>query len=145
MGATWRAGPRQRELSRAANCAGEFVRRGVCWVASESIIRTNVLAESAGIGKTRGGYGANARLAVAKCAMERRLHLQGCACRHGRGARITLSAFVRHSVVESRHCPRRFGRKLFGRAVSAVGFGAITVTRKVVGPENRSRAGASKE
>ena len=70
---------------------------------------------------TRGQYGANARFAVAKRALVRRLHLQGCACGHGGGAWIALPEAVHYSVVESSHRPARIGRKLFGRAISAAG------------------------
>src|SRR5437016_10219777 len=77
MGAIRRAGPRERQLSRAANCSGSFVARGVCRVASKSFLWRHILVKSAGAYRARGRLGANARLAVAKRAMERCLHLQG--------------------------------------------------------------------
>ena len=108
----------------------ECVARSVCWFAGKSGVRTHVLVESAGTERTRGRYGANARFALAKRAMVRRLHLQGCACGHGGGAWVALPAAIHYSVVESSHCPPRIGRKLFGRAVSAAGAWAIFVILK---------------
>src|SRR4029077_10498369 len=117
MGATRRARNRQRQLPSSPNCPFWFITRGVCWFAGKSGVRAHVLVEPAGSGRTRGRYGTNARFALAKCALVRRLHLQGCACGHGGGAWIALPAPVHHSIVKSSHCPPRIGRKLFGRAV----------------------------
>ena len=121
----------ERQLSSSPNCAVESVARSVCWFAGKSGVRTHVLVEPAGTERTRGRYGTNARFALAKCAMVRRLHLQGCACGHGGGAWIALPAAVHHSIVESSHCPPRIRRKLFGRAVSAAGAWANGVNRQV--------------
>src|SRR5262249_28608477 len=73
----------------------------------------------------------DARFALAKRAMERRLHLQRCACRHGGCAGLTLSAPVHHSVIESDHCPARLRRELFGRAVFAAGARAHPMNAQV--------------
>ena len=52
--------------------------------------------------------------------------LQGCACGHGRGGRLSLPASVYHPVIESDHCPARFGRDLFRRPVSTAGAWRIS-------------------
>src|SRR6266540_6591751 len=94
MGAIRRAGSRKRQLSWTANCSGSFVARSTCWVAGKSVVRPHILVESAGSPGARGRYGANARSPVAERAMDRCLHLQGRASRHGSGAWLGLSAFV---------------------------------------------------
>src|SRR5262249_10538957 len=109
------------------NCAIECVARSVRWFADKSGVRAHVLVERPGINGTGGRYGTNARFAVAKRALVWRVHLQGCACGHGGGARVPLPAAVHYSVVESSHCPARIGRKLFGRTISAAGARAIFV------------------
>src|SRR5262249_22535492 len=111
----------ERQLSWAANCLVAGIARSVCWVAGESGVRTYLLVEPAGTKRTRGRYGTNARFAVGKCALVRRLHLQGCACGHGGGARLTLSEAIYYSVVESGHRPPRIGGKLLRRTISAAG------------------------
>src|SRR5438045_1212716 len=119
MGATGRACTWKRQLSSTPNCAIQCVARSVCWVAGKSGLRAHVLVEPAGTERTRGRYGTNARFALAKRAIARRLHLQGGARGHGGGAWLALPATIHYSVVESSHCPARIGRKLFGRAVFA--------------------------
>src|SRR4029077_19547692 len=59
--------------------------------------------------------------------MDRRLHLQGCACGHGGSAWVALPATIHYSVAESSRCPPGIGREFFGRAVSAAGARAIFV------------------
>src|SRR5258705_10167530 len=130
MGATGRACNWERQLPSTSNCAVEWVTRSVCWFAGKSGVRAHVLVESTGTERTRGRYGTNARFALAKCAMVRRLHLQGCACGHGGGAWIALPAPIHYSVVESSHCAARIGRKLFRRALSAACSWAIFVILK---------------
>src|SRR6478735_11625034 len=121
MGATRRAYNWEWQLPSTPNCAPKYITRSVCWFAGKSCVRTHVLVEPAGSGRTRGRYGTIARFALAKCAMARGLHLQGCACGHGGGAWIALPATIHYSVVKSSDCPPRIGRKLFGRTISAVG------------------------
>src|SRR5678816_3992333 len=121
MGATGRACNWERQLPSTPNCPVDSVERSVCWFPGKSGVRTRVLVEPAGAERTRGRYGTNARFALAKRAMARRLHLQGCACGHGGGAWVALPAAIHYSVVESGHCSPRIGRKLFGCAVPAVG------------------------
>src|ERR1700757_499692 len=119
MGAAGRACTWERQLPSTPNCTVEYVARGIRWFAGKLRVRAHTLVEPAGTGGTRGRYGANARFTLAKRAMARRLHLQGCACGHGRGAWLALPAAIHHSVIESSHCPARIGRKLFGHAVLA--------------------------
>src|SRR5260370_16120456 len=112
MGATGRAGHTKRQLSRTANCSGRFVARGLCWIASQSVVRPHILVKSAVPERSRSKYGTNARFTVAERAMDRCLHLQGRASRHGGGARLGLSAFVCNSVAEDNHCATRVKRKI---------------------------------
>src|SRR6476660_7476485 len=119
MGATRRAYNWEWQLPSTPNCAPKYITRSVCWFAGKSCVRTHVLVEPAGSERTRGRYGTIARFALAKCAMARRLHLQGCACGHGGGAWIALPETIHYSVVKSSDCPPRIGWKLFGRAVFA--------------------------
>src|SRR4029079_675587 len=121
MGAIGRVGNWKRQLPSTPDCALDCLARSVCWFAGESGIRTYVLVEPAGTERPRSRYGTNARSALAKRAMGGRLHLQGCARRHGGGAWIALSATLHYSVVENSHCPPGIGRKLFRRAVFAAG------------------------
>src|SRR5215471_7389957 len=131
MGATGRACSWEWQLPSTPNCPVESVARSVRWFAGKPGVRTHVLVEPAGTERTRGRYGANARFAVAKRAMVRRLYLQGCACGYGGGAGIALPAAVHYSVVESSHCPARIWRKLFGRTISAAGARAKGMNRQV--------------
>src|SRR6266571_7900492 len=122
MGAPRRTGVGKWQLSRTPNCASKFVARGVCRIASEPVIWPHILVESA-VPKAfgRGRYGTNARHALAERAMDRCLHLQGRAGRHGGGARLGLSAPVYYSVAEGNHCAARFRRKIFRCALLAPG------------------------
>src|SRR4026207_2422670 len=120
MGATGRACNRERQLSSPPNCPVDPVTRSVGWFAGKSGVRTHVLVEPAGTDRTGRRYGTNARFALAKRAMARRLYLQGCARGHGGGAWVALPTAVHYSVVESNHCQARIGRKLFGCTVFAV-------------------------
>src|SRR5438552_4049599 len=113
MGAVGRAGAREWQLPWSANRSGNFVARGVYWVASQSVVRPHILVESAGAKRARGRHGTNARFTMADGAMERCLYLQGCASRHGGSAWLGLSAFVCNSVAESNDCAARFKRKIF--------------------------------
>ena len=127
MGATRRACNWKRQLPSSPNCPLQSITRSVCWFAGKSSVRTHFLVEPAGSERTRGRYGTNARFALAKRAMVRRLHLQGCPCGHGGGARIALPAPIHYTIVKSSDCPPRIGRKLFGRAVLAAGARAIFI------------------
>src|SRR5438093_2666614 len=119
MGAVGRADAREWQLPWSANRSGSFVAPGVYWVSSQSVIRPHVLVKSAGPDRARGRHGTNARSTMAERAMDRRLHLQGCTCRHGGSAWLGLSAFVCNSVAESNHCATRFKSKIFGCAFPA--------------------------
>src|SRR5947207_15436850 len=119
MGAVGRAGAREWQLPWSANRSGNFVARGVYWVASQSVVRPHILVESAGAERARGRHGTHARFTMADGAMERCLHLQRCASRHGRGAWFGFSAFVYHSVAGSNPCATRFKCELFGCAFPA--------------------------
>src|SRR5215472_3177607 len=114
MGATGRAGPRQRQLPLEANCSGEFNARSSRRLAGKSIIRSDILAKLAGGEWPRGGFRTNARFALAKRAVERGLYLQGCAARHGSRAGFPLSAPVHYSVVKGGRCAAGIGSKIFG-------------------------------
>src|SRR5262245_42707840 len=119
MGALGRACSWEGQLPSTPNCPVDSLARSVRWFGGESSVRTHVLVEPAGTEWTRCRYGADARFAVAKRALVRRLYLQRCACRHGGGAWVALPAAVHYFVVESGHCSARLGRKLFGRTISA--------------------------
>src|SRR5215469_1527307 len=121
MGATGRAGARQRQLSLAANRSGEFIARSSRRLAGKSIVRSDILVKLAGSEWPRGGFRTNARFALAKRAVERGLYLQGCAARHGRRAGIPLSAPVHSSDVKGDHCAAGIGSKIFGCAFPAAG------------------------
>ena len=69
--------------------------------------------------------------------MDRCLHLQGCASRHGGGTRLGLSALVCNSVAESNHCAARFKRKIFRWAFPAAGTGAVGGTAAIPREANR--------
>src|SRR6266480_2166249 len=99
MGATGRAGPREWQVSRAANRSRGFVARGVYRLAGKSIVRPHILVKSA-VPKAFGGgqLRTDARFAVASRAMDRRLHLQGRAGGHGGRARLALSAPFHYSI-----------------------------------------------
>src|SRR5436305_10796026 len=125
MGATRRACTWKRQLPSSPNCPLEHVARSVCWFPGKSLVRTHILVEPAGSERTRGRYGTNARFAVAKRTMVRRLHLQGGACGHAGGAWIPLPAPVHHSVVETSYCPPRIWWKLLGRPFLAAGAGRV--------------------
>src|SRR6266536_3833892 len=119
MGETWRAGARARQLSWAPNRSGKLVARRVCWLAGKPVIWPRILVKSTGAERERGRHGTNARLAMATRAMDRYLHLQGCACRHGGGARLWLPAAVYRSIVEGDYCAPRIKREIFRSAFSA--------------------------
>src|SRR6516162_10132882 len=121
MGGTGRTCSWERQLPSTPDCPVDNVARSVYWFSGKSGIRTRVLVEPAGTKRTRSRYGADARSALAKRALVRRLHLQGCACGHGGGARIALPAAVYYSIDESNHCPARIRRKFFGRGISTAG------------------------
>src|SRR6266480_2318195 len=53
--------------------------------------------------------------------MDRYLHLQGCASRHGGGTRLGLSALVHHSIFERPDCATRIARKILRRVFFAAG------------------------
>src|SRR5207253_7722552 len=53
--------------------------------------------------------------------MDRYLHLQGRAGRHGGGTRLGLSALVHHSIFERPDCAARIARKILRRALLAAG------------------------
>src|SRR6476469_2379215 len=131
MGANGRACNWQRQLPSTPNCPLECIARSVCRFAGKSGVRTHVLVEPAGTERTRGRYGTNARFALAKRPMVRRLHLQGCACGHGGGAWVALPATIHYSVAESSHCPPGIGGEFFGRAVFAAGARANGMNRPV--------------
>ncbi len=69
--------------------------------------------------RARGRLRTHARSAVASCAMDRRLHLQGCPERHGRRTWLALSAFVCNSIAKGDHCATGIGSKIFGCAFPA--------------------------
>src|SRR6266481_6754096 len=119
MDATGRAGPRERQLSRAANCSGSVVARGVCRVAGKPFVWIDLLVESACPHRARGRLRANAGFAMAERAMDGCLHLQGCPKRYDRSAWLGLSALVHYSFAEGGHCAARFERKIFRRAFLA--------------------------
>ena len=127
MGATWRACDRERQLSSTANCPVEFVARSVRRFADKSGVRTDVLVEQPGPHRTRGRYGTNARFAMGKRALVRRLYLQGCACGHGGGAGVALPKTIHDPFAESDHRPARIRRELFGCGVSTACPEAISV------------------
>src|SRR5213595_4239450 len=58
---------------------------------------------------------------MAKCAMDRYLHLQGRSGRHGRGPWLRISAFVHYSIDECIDCQARIERKILRRALLAAG------------------------
>src|SRR5437867_12588749 len=58
---------------------------------------------------------------MAKCAMDRYLHLKGRAGRHGRGPWLRISAFVHYSIDERPDCATRIERKILRRALLAPG------------------------
>src|SRR5438045_8351130 len=122
MGAAGRAGARPRKLSRPPSCSGRFDGRGVFWISSKSIIRAHLLVESGSLERKGGGHGTNARLPVAKRAMDRRLRLQRCTRRHGSGAWLGLSALVYHSIAERNYCSTGIEREIFGCTFSASSF-----------------------
>src|SRR5262249_32111039 len=103
------------------NCPVDSLARSVCWFTRKPGLRTHVLVEPAGTEWTRCRYGANARFAVAKRALVRRLYLQRYARGHGGGAWVPLPAAIYYSLVESSHRQARIGRKLFGRTIPAAG------------------------
>src|SRR6516162_1306927 len=121
MGGTGRTCSWERQLPSTPDCPVDNVARSVYWFSDKSGVRTRVLVEPAGTKRTRGRYGADARSALAKRALVRPLHLQGCACGHGGGAWVALPAPVHHSIVESSHCPARIGRKLLRRTIPTAG------------------------
>src|SRR5712691_9805997 len=129
MGAARRAGARPRKLSRTPNCSGRFVARSVCRLTGKSVIWSHILAKSGGAEWARGRHGANARSAVANCAMDGCLHLQGCARRHGGRAWLGLPTLVRYSLDESNNCTPRVKREIFRRTFLADGFGEILVAQ----------------
>src|SRR5437879_7335594 len=101
MGAVWRAASRTWPLSRAANCSGSFVARGLNRLAGKSLIWPHILVKLTGAERPRGRYGANARFTVAERAMDKCLHLQRCAVRYGGGIGLATSAFVCVFIAES--------------------------------------------
>src|SRR6266550_957569 len=60
MGAVWRAASRKWPLSRAANCSGSFVARGLNRLAAKSLIWPHILVKLTGAERPRGRYGTNA-------------------------------------------------------------------------------------
>ena len=105
------------------------VARSVFRFASKPVVRPHILVESAGAGWARGRHGTHAGFAMAKCAMEQCLHLQGRPRRHGRGTWLGLSTIVRYSFAEGDHCAARIKRKIFRRAFPASRAGPHSVNR----------------
>src|SRR6266550_8974307 len=129
MGATRRAGARAWQLSRPPNRSGKFVAQRVCRLAGKPVIRPRILVKSTGAERARGRHGTNARSPVAKRAMDRRLHLQGDACRYGSSAWLEISTAIRHSIVEGDYCAPGIKREIFRRAFSATHFWEIFVAQ----------------
>src|SRR6266446_6928828 len=123
MGAAGPACARPRKLSRPSSCSGRFDARGVFRISSKPIVRAHLLVKSGSVKRKGGGHGTNARPAVAKRAMDGRLHLQRCTRRHGGGAWLGLSALVYHSIAERNYCSTGIEREIFGCTFSATGFG----------------------
>src|SRR5438045_5022618 len=132
MGAIGRADARQWQLSLAANCSGEFVARSARRLAGKSIIRSDILAKLAGGEWPRGRFGTNARFAVAERTMDRCLHLQGCAARHGRRTGFPLSAPVHYSIAKGDRCAAGIGSKIFRCAFLAAGSRSRGLTWKSI-------------
>src|SRR6266576_682489 len=120
MGATGRAGSREWQLSRTANCSGSFVARGVFRLAGKSVLWSYILVKSAVADWARGGHGTNARPPMAERAMDRSLHLQGRTSRHGGGAWLASSTPVYYSIAKGDHCAAGIGSKIFRFAFPAV-------------------------
>src|SRR5262249_47005257 len=139
MGATRRAGPGQWQLPLAPRCARKFVARGIIWVAGEPVIWSHILVKSAGTERTRGGLRTNARFAVAERTMDRCLHLQGCAARHGRRTGFPLSTPVHHSIAKGDRSATGIRSTIFRCAFFAV------AARKTVAakPSQQSRENAA--
>src|SRR6266404_9094256 len=121
MGSAGRAGARARKLSRPPNCSGRFIGPGVYWFKRKSIIRLDVLVESAGAKRARDRHRTTARPPVAKRAMGKRLHLQGCVRRHGDGTWLRLSTLVHYSSNECIDCQAGIERKILRRTLPATG------------------------
>src|SRR6516225_5414086 len=113
MGATGRACNWKWQLPSTSNCTVDSFARSVRRFANQPGVRTHVLGEPAGAQRTRSRYGTITRFALAKCAMVRCLHLQGCAWGHGGSAWVALPAAVHYSLIESSDSAPRVGRKLF--------------------------------
>src|SRR5206468_8459410 len=99
------------------------------------IVRAHLLVKSGSVKRKGGGNGTNARPAVAKRAMDGRLHLQRCTRRHGGGAWLGLSALVYHSIAERNYCSTGFEREIFGCTFSEAGFGTVGDAVGVPGSE----------
>src|SRR2546422_11181475 len=112
MGAVWRAASRKWPLSRAANCSGSFVARGLNRLAAKSLIWPHILVKLTGAERPRGRYGTHARFTVAERAMDKCLHLQRCAVRYGGRIGYELSVLVCHSLAQGSCCTRRIGGKI---------------------------------
>src|SRR5947207_5522394 len=97
MGELRRDVSRPRQFSRKTNRAGESARTSVQRNERESILRTDILAESTGAERPRDRLREGARLEMAARALGWNLHLPSRAARHGRRARLELSAFIHHS------------------------------------------------
>src|SRR2546427_13257212 len=109
MGAVWRAASRKWPLSRAANCSGSFVARGLNRLAAKSLIWPHILVKLTGAERSRGRYGTHARFTVAERAMDKCLHLQRCAVRYGGRIGFAISALVCDCLAQGRCCTPMIG------------------------------------
>src|SRR6267142_4734202 len=89
---------RQRQLSRQTNRSSEFARAGVQRHGRQSFLWADALAESPSAERARDRLRKGTGFEMATRALGRNLHLSCRATGHGRGARLELSAVIRHSV-----------------------------------------------
>src|SRR5437899_401396 len=103
--------------------------RSVCRLGGKPIIRPHVLVKSTGTKRARSRHGTDDRFTMAKCGVDRCVHLQGRAGGHGGSAWLALSAALYYSISKSHHRAARIGSTVFRRALSAVGTGPHSVNR----------------